>query len=215
MFVNLGLSLVGYFPFHILQTLSGVSKSELMSSISDQDILIATFKSSLGSDANLTAHMNVTIASVSDNVTRRLRGNNNQHRIHSLSGVNIKFKIMFDVDRQQYLNVDDGINQITTHCAADASSGNFTKKLHIRANGGALSAAEGGSTSTYTPPETKTIALFHPTMQPTVSSKPSVLPTRMPSTQKPTLQPTTVVPSFAPTYKTGEFILFDYYSVLD
>jgi hypothetical protein len=186
-----------------LQVLTGVSASDLRNSQADQDILIDTFKSSLGQDANLTAHMNVSIASISDITNRRLGENNHQQTIHLQSGVDVKFKIAFDVDQQQFLNVDDGISKITTKFSADASSGLFTETLNANAGEGPLSTAVGASTIIHTTPETKTVALFYPTMQPTVSSKPSVLPTIMPSTQKPTLRPTTAVPSFAPTFKTG------------
>jgi hypothetical protein len=189
-----------------VQVLTGVSASDLQNSQADQNILIETFKSSLGQDANLTTHMNVSIASISDIPNRRLRENNQQIRLQS--GVDVKFKIAFDVDKQQFLNVDDGISKITTKFTADASSGLFTETLHNNAQEGPLSTAVGASTIIHTAPETKTVALFYPTMQPTVSSKPSVLPTIMPSTQKPTLRPTTAVPSFAPTLRTGKVICF-------
>ncbi len=180
-----------------------MSASQLQSSPTGQKILIATFKSSLGPDPALTKFINVTIASMTDTSTRRLE-NLRATPVRLLArGVRVKFRIRFNVDKQQFLNVDDGISQITTKFAADAYNGVFTQNLNANAEGGDLSAATGDTNMTYTAPEVETFALFNPTMQPTVSSKPSVLPTIRPSTQKPTLQPTTTVPSFAPTFRTG------------
>ncbi len=146
--------------------------------------------------------MNVTIASIGDFGTRRLRENTN-NRVSLFSGVVVKFTVVFDMDEQQFLDVDDGISQIIASITAAASTNQFTETLQTNALGGLLSSAVGGSSVSYTAPVTKTVDLFHPTMQPTVSSKPSVLPTIRPSTQKPTLMPTTTVPSFAPTFRTG------------
>jgi len=178
-----------------------------LSSKEDQTVLIETFKSSLGSDPALTALMNVTIASISESATRRLGGNlkgRDAHaRVRLQSGVDVKFKVEFDVDQQQFLNVDDGVAKITTQFTAVASSGNFTETLQAKAGEGILASAVGAETATFLPPETKLVPLFNPTMQPTVSSKPSVIPTLIPTTVKPTLLPTTTVPSFMPTLRTG------------
>jgi hypothetical protein len=184
-----------------------VSKDELMSSQEDQAVLIETFKSSLGSDPAMTALMNVTIASITESATRRLGGNlkgrDAKTRVRLQSGIDVKFKVVFDVDQQQFLDVNDGVTKITAQFTAVVSHGNFTDTLQAKAGDGVLASAVGAETATFLPPETKLVALFHPTMQPTISSKPSVLPTTMPSTQKPTLMPTTTVPSFMPTFRTG------------
>ncbi len=185
-----------------------MTKAQLLSSPRDQEILIATFKSSLGTDPILTSLMNVTIASIADTEGRRLQQQTKKETLRTrlLARISLTFRIRFNVDQQGFLNVDDGMTQVTTKFAADASTGVFTDTLHANAEGGDLSTAVGDADMTYSATEVTTVALFNPTMQPTVSPKPSVLPTIMPSTQKPTLQPTTAVPSFAPTFRTGGLI---------
>lgn len=182
-----------------------MSAEQLNSSPNDQKILVATFRTSLGSDPELTKAMNVSIDLITDTTEegRRLMNTREQAgqqlRVRLLSGVSITFKVVFNVDQQQFLNVDDGMNQTTTKFAADARSGQITRNLNANAEEGVLSTAVGATTMTYTAPIVTTFALLNPTMLPSVSPKPTVVSTTVPSTQKPTWLPSTTVPSYRPT----------------
>eukprot|EP01034_Spumella_vulgaris_P047563 gene47563-biopygen38562 len=197
--------------FPLTYGLSGVSASD----INVQDTkssaylaLVDTVKACLVTDSR-TGSFNVTITSVTDN-SRRLQGylRLRTHKKNQLSGgVSIKFTVSFDVDKQQFLNADDGMSKMKNNFNANAASGVFDTTLQTNTPSDSPLADATGATSCVTgTPAIQLIQLMYPSMQPTFSCSPTVLPTVPPTTFKPTLRPTTVNPTPLPTTAAPTFM---------
>jgi hypothetical protein len=201
-----------------------VSAEDIQIDSAVQLVVINTIKACLVYDEKLRGYFNVSIDSVSDGNRRlgiaTLRGKNKER---TLSNAQIKYSVSFDVDKQQYLDASDGYSQMTTTFSKSVEDGLFT--LTLRANAGTssvLSTATGATSVTaVTPASVKYVQLLYPSMSPTVSCRPTVTPTqlpttrtptRVPTTAAPTVTPTTIAPTAQPTFKTSKFIIgaFDF-----
>ncbi len=162
--------------------------------------LVNTVKSCLVTAGSNTGSFNVTITSIKDSARRlnskTFRGKETQ----AVVGVSVDFKVSFDVDKQQYLNVNDGLDSMKSNFNSNAASGVFDTTLKVNAPAGSpLSGVSGATSAVIGTAEIKTILLLYPTMQPTVSCRPTVTPTQQPSTRTPTRVPTTTAPTVTPT----------------
>jgi hypothetical protein len=198
------------------QDINGVSAEDIQIDYAVQMVLIATVKACLVPDASQRANFNVSIASVVD-VDRRLTTLRGKNNVKVLPNTQVKLSVSFDVDKLQYLNSADGYSQMTTSFSSAASSGLFTSTLQTNAGGDSvLSTATGSTTvaaiSLYVE---HIIQLMYPSFAPTVSCRPTVTPTqlpttrnptRLPTTMAPTATPTTIAPTAMPTFKTSKFI---------
>jgi hypothetical protein len=196
--------------FDLTYGLSGVS-SEAIASFANTNALIATVKTCLSVDVSNTKGLNVTISSASP---RRLDQKSLRKNIRVLDA-SVVFSIKFNVDEQNYLDAADGYSKMTAQFQTNAASGVFTTTLRANAvKGGELSTATGATSVTATSPVVTFIQLMYPSMLPTISVRPSVVPTVTPTTLRPTLLPTTFAPTqlpttprptFMPTMKTSKF----------
>jgi hypothetical protein len=191
------------------QALTGITASDI--NILDTKspgylALVDTVKSCLVTDGSIGS-FNVTVMSVKDTARRlnskSLRGKKNVQA----AGVAIDFSVSFDVDKQQFLDVDDGLNSMKNNFNSNAASGVFDTTLKANVPvGSPLTAATGSSSAVVGTAEVKTVLLLYPTMQPTISCRPTVTPTQLPTTTKPTTKPTTIMPTPLPTTASPTFI---------
>jgi hypothetical protein len=173
------------------------------------DAVVATVKASLVADIQLRALFNTTVDTTTD-VSRRLTALRGKS---TLSTVSVVYSVSFDMDKMQYLDVQDGFSQMKDSFTSAIEDGQFTSTL--QSNGGSLAAANGATVCLFSVNPTVTIIqLNYPSMSPTVSCRPTVTPTQLPTTRTPTRVPTTITPSQVPTtirptaqptFRTSEF----------
>jgi hypothetical protein len=203
------------------QDIFGVNAEDVQIDFAVQVVLINTVKACLVTDETLRRFFNVSIDSVSDDA-RRLGavGLRRKSIERTLSNAQIKYSVSFDVDKQQYQDSSDGYSQMTTTFMTSVGGGLFTQTMRASAGSNSvLSTATGATTvASITPASVKYVQLLYPSMSPTVSCRPTVTPTqlpttrtptRVPTTTAPTVTPTTVAPTAMPTFKTSKMRSFD------
>jgi hypothetical protein len=179
-------------------------------------VLISTVKACLVSDLLLRATFNVTVSSATTLGRKLSTSGGLRGKKTVLSTASVVYLVSFDVDKQQYLTATDGYSQMTTSFSTSVQGDKFTSTLQANAVSGsntALASASGAVSATYSQFTTRTVQLLYPSFAPTVSCRPTVIPTQQPSTRTPTRAPTTIaptrlpttaMPTALPTFRTGE-----------